>query len=82
VTEHHSTVPTNAPNIDSAACLPGGAVSLSMTGQTGQLYVLEFSTNLIDWTKLGVISNADGLVQFTDTKAASYNHRFYRVVIP
>jgi len=60
----------------------GGAVSLSVAGDAGLLYLFAGSTNLVDWTWLGVRSNATGSVQFTDVHAANYSSRFYRVSIP
>jgi hypothetical protein len=44
--------------------------------------VLEASSDLVNWVKAGVRSNATGTVEFTDTRATNYTRRFYRVSIP
>jgi hypothetical protein len=59
-----------------------GSVNLSVTGNAGLLCVLEASTNLVDWTKLAVRSNATGGLQFADLEATNYARRFYRVSVP
>jgi len=51
-------------------------------GVAGLQYLLEASTNLANWTKVGVRTNATGIVEFTDPKATYYPHRFYRVSAP
>jgi len=81
VVEHQANIVT-APQFASVSPLTNGTIDLKVTGDTGLLYVLEASTNLVDWTWLGVRSNATGIVQFTDAKATNYTKRFYRVSVP
>ena len=57
-------------------------VQLTLTGQTNLLYVLEASTNLVQWTKLAVRTNLTGSVEFTDRAATNYPQRFYHAVAP
>ena len=59
-----------------------GTVQLSLTGQTNLLYVIEASTNLVQWTKIGVRTNLTGSVEFADRAATNYPQRFYRAVAP
>jgi len=80
VTEHQAGV-TNAPSL-TATRSTEGAVQLTLTGQPNLLYVFEGSTNLVQWTKLGVRTNLTGTVEFTDTWATKYAQRFYRGVAP
>ena len=82
VVEHQIPGATNAPSFTSVSRSAGGAVDLSVTGGAGLLYVFEASTNLVNWTKVGVRSNASGAVSFTDTNATNYPSRFYRVSNP
>jgi hypothetical protein len=79
ITEHQAGAP---PPTLTATRLAEGAVQLTLTGQTHLLYVFEASTNLVQWTKLGVRTNLTGTVEFTDTWAAKYAQRFYRGVAP
>src|SRR6266568_4404912 len=81
VVEHQPGV-TNAPNFTSVARATNGAVNLSVAGDAGLLYLFETSTNLVNWSWLGVRTNATGTIQFTDFRATHYAKRFYRVSIP
>ena len=74
--------PTNAPQFTGVSRATNGAVDLSVTGDAGLLYLFKASTNLANWTKVGVRTNLTGTIQFTDTKATNYVSRFYRVSVP
>jgi hypothetical protein len=80
--EEHQVGTTNSPNITTISRATDGSVNLSVSGDRGLLYVFEGSTNLLNWTWLGVRSNATGAVQFTDFGATNYASRFYRVFAP
>ena len=69
-------------NFTSVSRAPDGAVDLSVAGDAGLLYLFEGSTNLADWSWLGVRTNATGTIQFTDFRATHSAKRFYRVSIP
>ena len=58
------------------------AVQLTLAGQTNLLYVIEASTNLVQWTKIAVRTNLTGSVELTDSAAAKFPQRFYRTVAP
>lgn len=57
--------------------LSGGLIKLTIKGVPGQVYALETSTNLIDWTTLAVITNTNSSVVFQDS-ATNAPRRFYR----
>ena len=61
--------------------LPDGKVHLCLPGERGQLYQLEISSDLTQWTSLGSVSAEDGAVHYVDPDAegASSSHRFYRL---
>jgi hypothetical protein len=80
ITEHQEGV-TQAPSL-TASRSAGGTVQLTLTGQTNLLYVFEASTNLAQWTKIGLRTNPAGSVDFTDGAATNYPQRFYRAVAP
>ena len=47
----------------------------------GRLYILEASTNLVDWERIGVaVDRGDGKFTFEDANAARFPNRFYRAV--
>ena len=80
VTEHQDGV-TTAPTL-TATRSTEGAVQLTLTGRPNLLCVFEGSTNLVQWTKLGVRTNLTGTVDFTDNRATNYARRFYRALAP
>jgi hypothetical protein len=82
VVEHQAIGTIIKPSFTGASRATNGVVNLSAAGDAGLLYLLEASTNLVNWTKVGVRSNATGIVQFTDPKAPNYSRRFYRVSAP
>jgi len=80
ITEQQADV-TQAPSLAESR-LVDGTVQLSLAGQTNFLYVIEASTNLVQWTKIGVRTNLTGSVEFGDCAATDYPQRFYRAVVP
>jgi hypothetical protein len=80
ITEHQAGV-THAPSL-TASRLASDTVQLTLTGQTNLLYVLQASTNLVQWTKTAVRTNLTGAVDFTDSETTNYPQRFYRGVVP
>jgi hypothetical protein len=60
---------------------PGGNLRITMNAAPGQLYVVETSTDLINWSP--VFTNTapiNGLFQYVDPNPATGRSRFYRVV--
>jgi hypothetical protein len=55
---------------------------LISTGQTNLRHVFEASTNLVQWTKIGMRTNLAGTAEFADSAAADVPQRFYRVLVP
>jgi hypothetical protein len=82
VVEHQQPGHFTPPQFTTVSNAPGGVAQVSVAGPAGPLYVLETSTNLSNWTKIGVSSNATGVCSFTDPHATNYPSRFYRVSIP
>jgi hypothetical protein len=83
VVEHQQFTNTPAkPVLSGVSRQTNGVVSLNVVGDAGPLYLLETSTNLVNWSKLSVRSNATGTVQFSDPNAPANSRKFYRVTIP
>jgi uncharacterized repeat protein (TIGR03803 family) len=76
------TVTLVQPNFSSAT-VTGNQLEMVLTGETGQQYALERSTNLINWSPL--ITNtvsANGTVNFTDTPGTNNSQSvFYRALL-
>ena len=62
---------------------PNGRVQLQFSAEPGRVYIVEASTNLVDWEKIGVaMDQGDGTFTFEDANAAQFPNRFYRLVSP
>ncbi len=62
-----------------SAKLSGGHYGLAVAGTTGALYVVQASTDLVNW--VSVQTNAAPFT-FVDTNTASYQQRFFRTFSP
>ena len=68
-------------SIKFAIHMANGRLSLDAAGFPGEAYLIETSTNLLDWTPLGTISaDADGSIHL-DADAA-LGAQFYRTELP
>jgi hypothetical protein len=56
--------------------------SLLISAPQGYTYVLEASTNLVNWTPIATNTAVTASDVFTDTDAPNYPNRFYRVSSP
>ena len=59
----------------------GGGIRLSFRAEPGWNYVIEASTNLVNWSSIGTTTAPAGSVQFDDPDAVRLDRRFYRVVV-
>ena len=60
---------------------PNGSVILHAYGSPGETFDIQASTNLQTWQDLGnAVADTNGVVQFADTNAPSFNQRFYYAV--
>jgi uncharacterized delta-60 repeat protein len=57
---------------------PGGARRLSLVGVMGAVYVLDASSDLVNWMPLATLTNTTGRLEFSDPAALQYRQRFYR----
>ena len=59
---------------------PAKQFILTVTGTIGHTYNVQASQDLITWTVIGTVTmGANGSSNFTDTNAASFSKRFYRI---
>ena len=61
--------------------LTNGQFGLQVMGQSGLTYVIEVSTNLVNWTP--VLTNpptTNGIIQFIDTNVPGSGRKFYRAL--
>jgi hypothetical protein len=71
-----------AGQISQPAPLSGGAFSLRFTTLAEQTWLLQGSTNLVDWTSVQTNTSRNHLFEFMDSEANGFSQRFYRVVSP
>jgi len=57
-----------------------GASHLFFAGAAGKTYLLQASTNLVDWTAIATNVAPAGVFEITDPSATNYPYRFYRAV--
>ena len=60
---------------------PGGLFQMTLNGDDGTAYRLEYSTNLLTWTPVVTNTVSGGTANFTDSGVGSQVLRFYRVVL-
>ena len=60
---------------------PDGTTRLQFVGNNSQSYLIEVSTDMVNWVSLGACTaDAEGNVEFTDPNAAHQPLRFYRAI--
>jgi len=59
--------------------LVGGQATITVSSQPGLIYVLEASTDLVNWTVINTMTASGTTLTFTDFSASGFNQRFYRV---
>ncbi len=60
---------------------PANGFNLNLTGESGQPFLIQTSTNLVDWFNLSSGVLIDNAFNFTDYNAPNYLQRFYRTVL-
>ncbi len=72
-------------HLNDAAAIPFLSITgskLIVAGDSGQVYILQATTNLSeDWQPLVILTNVNGRVEFTDTGSTNFGQRFFRVRI-
>jgi sugar lactone lactonase YvrE len=68
-----------AGQFDSITQLVDGSIQLSMLGTPYTNYVLQFSSNLVNWADLLTLSGPNGVFQYNDPSASTNSEGFYRL---
>jgi len=82
-TGYNPSVTANAifiidPSQFTSVSLTNGIVHLFFAGTSGQTYVLQASTNLVDWVPVATNVAPAGVFEMIDPDAANFQSRFYR----
>jgi hypothetical protein len=67
-------------NFTTAGFLANGQFELGFTGAVGSNYVLQASTNLINWTPLSTNLALTNFFNLLDPNATNFPSRYYRVL--
>jgi hypothetical protein len=59
----------------------GGTTQVQFTGFDGYAYIVQGSTNLVDWTPLATTSPTNGVIVFSDADAGNFPKRYYRTML-
>jgi hypothetical protein len=59
-----------------------GAFQLGFSGMLSGSYVLQATTDLIDWTSLATNQGTNNVFELFDSNASNFPYRFYRVLEP
>lgn len=70
------------PTLTAAPVLDPSGFQFTIQGIPGEIYEVQASTDLIDWTPLARLRNFNGTVGFQDPTAPPLSTRFYRVFWP
>ena len=71
------------PNFSSFVSSSNGMFALQFTGAAGQTYLVQASTNLLNWGVIGTATdNGNGIFSFADANSGGFRSRFYRVLAP
>ena len=62
--------------------LPDGLDRIQVQGLSGRRYVIQVSTDLLDWSSVATNASDSGTIQWTDPQAADHPARFYRALAP
>ena len=66
-----------------ASLVHDGMVTASLAGTAGQTYVIQATSDLINWVSISTnVADAAGLVSLIDSNAVAYPSRFYRAYSP
>jgi len=75
----HMGFPTQSP-LTSVMRGPHGRAKVQLTAPAGVSYIVEASTNLVNWEAVGLAQDqGDGTYAFDDADAAKFPRRYYRV---
>jgi len=73
-------VASTPPQLSASSSGTAGLFRFTVTGQSGQEYIIQASTNLVNWVDVYTNPDYTAPFNFVDPNATNYTSRFYRVV--
>jgi hypothetical protein len=74
-----TVVASAPPQFNSIGLLSDGSVQLAMSGTPAASYLLQCTSNWVDWASLASLTNTNGLFQYNDPSVTNGGQRFYRL---
>lgn len=74
--------PINPIALTATSSVSSATPVLSLSADAGFNYLIQTSTNLVDWMPFATLVNSNGVVQFTDPGATNQARGYYRAVVP
>jgi len=71
--------PAQPGHFDLISRLADGSLQLNMSGSAGSSYILQATSDLVEWSNLCTLSGADGSLSWVDPCATNGSRRFYRL---
>jgi uncharacterized repeat protein (TIGR01451 family) len=75
-----AVVSSTPPQLSASVSGTPGSFQFTITGQSGQEYIIQASTNLVNWVDVYTNPDYTAPFNFVDPNATNYTSRFYRVV--
>jgi hypothetical protein len=66
------------PLLSGPQTLADGTFRLLFSGFSNRSYLIQYSTNFVDWTNAATLNYSNGLVPWVDANATNSPYRFYR----
>jgi hypothetical protein len=67
-------------SIPSPKVIANSGFQLHVTGQAGQLFLIQASTDLVNWTSLAQVTSTNNGLDWADPNSTSFSTRFYRAI--
>ncbi len=72
------SAPASAPQFAGVSIDGAGRAVLTLGAEPGVMYLIDASTDLLNWVNIGSVTASGPTVTFTDFNAPSFSFRFYR----
>jgi len=72
--------PTQPFSLARATIGTGPYLALELSGEVGYTYIIEASTNLLDWQEVGSVAATNGIAEFNEALSTNGPTTFYRAV--
>ena len=72
--------PVNPPTLQ--PMFTNGQFRVQLRGDTNRMWIIQASTDLLNWVQLSRVTNVTGNISIPDSGATNFSRRFYRAISP